>query len=93
MNRATRNLTNHLGQEPNRRSLATLLGLVAIAAATLGVTTAPASAKPNACKSARAQLAQHQRWLDWAHAYGDQTAINFYRSLVFDDQLSVLDAC
>ena len=23
----------------------------------------------------------------------DQTAINFYRSLVFDDQLSVLDAC
>jgi hypothetical protein len=93
MNRTTRNLTNHLGEKPNRRSLATLLGVVVIAAATLGVTTAPASAKPNACKSARAQLAQHQRWLDWAHAYSDQSAINFYRSLVFDDQLSVLDAC
>jgi hypothetical protein len=93
MNRATRSPNNDLGQKPNRRSLATLLGVVVIAAATLGVTTAPASAKPKACSSARSQLAQHQRWLDWAHAYGDQTAINFYRSLVFDDQLSVLDAC
>ena len=69
-----------------------ITALVAVAA--LGVTTAPASAKPTAaCTSARVRLAQHQRWIEWAHAYSDQATVNFYRSLAFDDQIDVLNNC
>jgi hypothetical protein len=77
------------------RPLAALLGTTAvIATAALGVSPAPAVAKPTqACQAARARLALDQRFLDWAHAYSDQATINFYRSLVFDDQMAVLDTC
>jgi hypothetical protein len=91
MNAATANLTNDLTRT---RSLAALLGTAAVAVAALGVTSAPASAKPTqACGAARARLTLDQRFLDWAHAHGDQGAINFYRSQVFDDQIAILDNC
>jgi hypothetical protein len=77
------------------RPLAALLGTTAVVAtAALGVAPAPATAKPTqACQSARARLSLDQRFLDWAHTYSDQATINFYRSLVFDDQMTVLDTC
>ena len=94
MNRTPSNLTNNSGRTRHRRSLAALLGTAAIAAAALGFTTAPATAKPNqACQAARSRLTLDQRFLDWAHAYSDQATINFYRSLVFDDQTAILDNC
>jgi len=94
MNRTAPGLTDNVAHKRNRHSLAALLGTAVIAAAALGVTTAPATAKPNqACQAARSRLALDQRCLDWAHAYSDQTTINFYRSLVFDDQTAILDYC
>lgn len=94
MSCTTPTLTSNRGHKRNRRSLAALLGTAVIAAAAIGVTAAPATAKPTqACQEARTRMAQHQRWLDWAHAYSDQATINFYRSLLFDDQIAVLDNC
>jgi hypothetical protein len=77
------------------RPLAAVLGTTAVIATTaLGVAPAPATAKPaQACQAARARLSLDQRFLDWAHAYSDQATINFYRSLVFDDQMAILDTC
>jgi hypothetical protein len=46
MIRATPNLTKILRDMTNRRSLVALLGTAVIAAATLGVTTGPAAARP-----------------------------------------------
>lgn len=94
MHRTSPNLTNNLAHKRNRRSLAALVGTAVIAAAALGVTSTPATAKPNqACQAARSRLTNDQRFLDWAHAYSDQATINFYRSLVFDDQMAILDNC
>jgi hypothetical protein len=77
-----------------RRSRAALLGTAILAAGAIGVTSAPAMARPTqACTAARARLTLDQRFLDWAHANSDQSTINFYRSLVFDDQMAVLDTC
>jgi hypothetical protein len=87
--------TPSMSRKRKLRPLAAVLGTTAVVAtAALGIGTAPAAAKPTqACQSARARLALDQRFLDWAHAYSDQATINFYRSLVFDDQTAILDTC
>ena len=95
MNRATRNLNNNLVRSCNRRSLAALLGVVGHRGG-----DPRRHHGPRVGQAERLQLgtsptgaASAVSRCDWAHTYGDQTAINFYRSLVFDDQISVLDAC
>ena len=72
----------------------TLVGAAVIATAALGVITSPAMARPSsACTAARGRLALDMRFLTWAHNYSDQATINFYRSLVYDDQTDVLNSC
>lgn len=94
MNPVTDGVAGNRSHKLNRRSLAALLGTGVIAVAALGVTTAPASAKPrNACSDARIALSIDMRLLDAAHRDGRRSSINVYRSNVLNDQLAILANC
>jgi hypothetical protein len=94
MNPVSDGVAGNSGHKRNRRSLAALLVSAVIAVAALGATTAPASAKPKiSCRDARIALSIDMRLLDAAHKDGRQNDISFYRSMVFSDQLAILENC
>jgi hypothetical protein len=69
---------------------AAIIATTALGAAAAG----PAAARPiDNCRFARNNLVMYQHMLDDAHARGDAESIAYWRSQVFDAQISVLDAC
>jgi hypothetical protein len=78
----------------HRKLLGTTLALVALSASIAGITAGTADAVPNnPCANARASLRGVTLQVNDAHRSGNQSEIQFWRSVVFDEQQAVLAVC